>query len=146
MNRGRIASILMPAMHHVCGDARESYTARPHKFPLPVRCDPSAVIPTSRGEFLTTCYDSGSIGSISSDGKDLPAYTHDKDGNAFVGPNDFAPDRHGGGQRNRLGFARIEHRLELYDQGTIGRRAHLPTTRISMAQWLAPRRHTQLNQ
>ncbi|HEX4152217.1 MAG TPA: SMP-30/gluconolactonase/LRE family protein [Steroidobacteraceae bacterium] len=59
-------------------------------------CGPSAVIPTARGEFLVTCYDSGSIGRISSDGKDLPAYTHDQDGNPFVGPNDFAPDRHGG--------------------------------------------------
>src|SRR5271156_6961982 len=59
-------------------------------------CGPSAVIPTARGEFLVTCYDSGSIGRISADGKELPAYTHDKDGNPFVGPNDFAPDRHGG--------------------------------------------------
>jgi gluconolactonase len=59
-------------------------------------CGPSAVIPTARGEFLTTCYDNGTIGRISADGRDLPAYTHDKDGNRFVGPNDFAPDRHGG--------------------------------------------------
>jgi len=59
-------------------------------------CGPSAVIPTARGEFLTTCYDSGTIGRISADGKDLPPYTHDKDGNTFVGPNDFAPDRRGG--------------------------------------------------
>jgi gluconolactonase len=59
-------------------------------------CGPSAVIPTARGEFLTTCYDSGTIGHISGDGKDLPPYSHDKDGNSFVGPNDFAPDRHGG--------------------------------------------------
>ncbi|HXW75701.1 MAG TPA: SMP-30/gluconolactonase/LRE family protein [Steroidobacteraceae bacterium] len=59
-------------------------------------CGPSAVIPTAKGEFLTTCYDSGTIGRISADGKDLPAYTHDKDGNRFVGPNDFAPDRRGG--------------------------------------------------
>jgi sugar lactone lactonase YvrE len=59
-------------------------------------CGPSAVIPTARGEFLTTCYDSGSIGRIAADGKDLPPYTHDKDGNPFAGPNDFAPDRHGG--------------------------------------------------
>jgi sugar lactone lactonase YvrE len=59
-------------------------------------CGPSAVIPTARGEFLTTCYDSGTIGRISADGKDLPPYTHDKDGHAFVGPNDFAPDHHGG--------------------------------------------------
>jgi sugar lactone lactonase YvrE len=59
-------------------------------------CGPSAVIPTARGEFLTTCYDSGTLGHIAADGKDLPPYSHDKDGNAFVGPNDFAPDRHGG--------------------------------------------------
>jgi gluconolactonase len=59
-------------------------------------CGPSAVIPTANGEFLTTCYDSGSIGRISPDGRDLPPYTHDKDGHSFVGPNDFAPDKHGG--------------------------------------------------
>ena len=59
-------------------------------------CGPSAVIPTARGEFLTTCYDSGTIGHISADGKDLPPYSHDKDGNPFKGPNDFAPDHQGG--------------------------------------------------
>lgn len=59
-------------------------------------CGPSAVIATARGEFLTTCYDSGTIGRIAADGKDLPPYSHDKDGHKFVGPNDFAPDRHGG--------------------------------------------------
>jgi sugar lactone lactonase YvrE len=59
-------------------------------------CGPSAVIPTARGEFLTTCYDSGTLGHIAADGKDLPPYSRDKDGNTFVGPNDFAPDRHGG--------------------------------------------------
>jgi gluconolactonase len=59
-------------------------------------CGPSAVIPTARGEFLTTCYDSGTIGRISAEGADLPPYSHDRDGNRFVGPNDFAPDHHGG--------------------------------------------------
>ncbi|HWS66143.1 MAG TPA: SMP-30/gluconolactonase/LRE family protein [Steroidobacteraceae bacterium] len=59
-------------------------------------CGPSAVIPTAQGEFLTTCYDNNSIGRMSADGKNLPAYTHDKEGNPFVGPNDFAPDGHGG--------------------------------------------------
>ena len=59
-------------------------------------CGPSAVIPTSRGEFLVTCYDSGTIGHISATGQDLPAYSHDKDGHPFVGPNDFAPDHRGG--------------------------------------------------
>ena len=59
-------------------------------------CGQSAVIPTARGEFLTTCYDNGSIGRMSAGGKVLPAYTQDKDGNKFHGPNDFAPDGHGG--------------------------------------------------
>jgi gluconolactonase len=59
-------------------------------------CGPSAVITTAQGEFLTTCYDNGTIGRISADGKTLPPYTHDKAGNPFVGPNDFAPDAHGG--------------------------------------------------
>jgi gluconolactonase len=59
-------------------------------------CGPSAVITTAQGEFLTTCYDNGTIGRISADGKTLPPYTHDKVGSPFVGPNDFAPDAHGG--------------------------------------------------
>jgi gluconolactonase len=59
-------------------------------------CGPSAVIVTARGEFLTTCYDSGTIGHIAADGKDLAPYSQDKDGHRFKGPNDFAPDRHGG--------------------------------------------------
>jgi gluconolactonase len=59
-------------------------------------CGPSAVITTAQGEFLTTCYDNGTIGRISADGKTLAPYTHDKVGNPFVGPNDFAPDAHGG--------------------------------------------------
>ncbi|MBV9345279.1 MAG: SMP-30/gluconolactonase/LRE family protein [Gammaproteobacteria bacterium] len=59
-------------------------------------CGPSAVIATPRGEFLVTCYDHGTIGHISADGKDLPPYTHDRDGHPFVGPNDFAPDHRGG--------------------------------------------------
>ena len=59
-------------------------------------CGPSAVVATPHGEFLTTCYDNGTIGRISADGKTLPPYTHDKDGNPFVGANDFAPDANGG--------------------------------------------------
>lgn len=59
-------------------------------------CGPSAVVPTAHGEFLVTCYDNGSIGRISGTGADLPPFTHDRDGDALVGPNDFAPDREGG--------------------------------------------------
>jgi sugar lactone lactonase YvrE len=59
-------------------------------------CGQSAVIPAAHGEFLATCYDNGSIGRMSADGKVLPAITQDKDGNKFLGPNDFAPDGRGG--------------------------------------------------
>ncbi len=59
-------------------------------------CGQSAVVPWARGEFLTTCYDNGSIGRMSADGTVLPAYTHDRDGNTFLGPNDLAPDGRGG--------------------------------------------------
>jgi len=59
-------------------------------------CGQSAVVPTVRGEFLTTCFDNGTIGRISASGKALPPYTHDRDGNVFVAPNDFAPDKRGG--------------------------------------------------
>jgi gluconolactonase len=59
-------------------------------------CGQSAVVPTGRGEFLTTCYDNGTIGRIAADGSSLPPYTHDRDGRAFVGPNDLAPDGRSG--------------------------------------------------
>jgi gluconolactonase len=59
-------------------------------------CGPSAVFANVRGEFLTTCYDNGTIGRLSADGRPLPAWDRDRQGNRFVGPNDFAPDRLGG--------------------------------------------------
>jgi gluconolactonase len=59
-------------------------------------CGQSAVVPTAHGEFLTTCYDNGTIGRMAADGTLLPAYSHDKDGRKFTGPNDFAPDGRGG--------------------------------------------------
>jgi gluconolactonase len=65
-------------------------------FAVQKGCGPSAVIATRSGEFLTTCYDSGTIGRLSADGRALPAWDHDREGNPFVGPNDFAPDRLGG--------------------------------------------------
>ena len=59
-------------------------------------CGPSAVFVTKRGEFITTCYDSGSIGRLSAEGKPLPSWDHDQAGKRFIGPNDFAPDSRGG--------------------------------------------------
>ena len=59
-------------------------------------CGPSAVFVTARGEFITTCYDNGTIGRLTADGRPLPPYEHDRNGSHFIGPNDFAPDSHGG--------------------------------------------------
>ena len=59
-------------------------------------CGPSAVIRNARGEFLITCYDNGTIGRLSADGKALPGWDHDNKGRKFVGPNDFAVDSDGG--------------------------------------------------
>ena len=59
-------------------------------------CGPSAVLPDASANFVVTCYDSNSIARISPDGKTLEPYTKDTDGHAFVGPNDFAPDKKGG--------------------------------------------------
>jgi gluconolactonase len=59
-------------------------------------CGQSAVIATAHGDFLTTCYDNGTIGRFDASGHTLPPYTEDKDGNKFISPNDFAPDARGG--------------------------------------------------
>jgi sugar lactone lactonase YvrE len=67
-----------------------------HLFSSQKGCGHSAVVPTGQGEFLATCYDNGTIGRIAADGANLQPYNQDKDGNAFIGPNDFAPDGHGG--------------------------------------------------
>jgi gluconolactonase len=58
-------------------------------------CGPSAVLPTGKGEFVVTCYDN-TIGRISADGLALPPYDKGSDGDAFIGPNDFALDKDGG--------------------------------------------------
>ena len=85
-------------------------------------CGPSAVVVSPAGEFLTTCYDNGSIGRASADGKLLPRYTHDKDGHKFIAPNDFAPDSHGGiyftdsGHDGKLDDAKVFY---ISQQGTI---------------------------
>jgi sugar lactone lactonase YvrE len=64
-------------------------------FSVEKGCGESAVAPTSHGEFVTTCYDNGSIGRMSADRAALPADTHDKDGKKFMGPDDLAPAAHG---------------------------------------------------
>jgi sugar lactone lactonase YvrE len=59
-------------------------------------CGPSAVVVDRAGDFLTTCFDNGTIGRFDAAGKTLPPYSADLHGNKLVGPNDFAPDAAGG--------------------------------------------------
>ena len=58
-------------------------------------CGPSAVIPLGEG-FAVTCYDSGEMVQISSDGKTVSSSAKDNAGAALVGPNDGTPDGKGG--------------------------------------------------
>ena len=59
-------------------------------------CGPSAIVAAPSGDFLVTCYDSGSIARISPDGKTKAEYKQDREGRSFQGPNDFAADKKGG--------------------------------------------------
>ena len=59
-------------------------------------CGPSAIAAHPSGDFLVTCYDSGSIARISAEGKTIAQYKQDKGGRSFQGPNDFAGDKKGG--------------------------------------------------
>jgi sugar lactone lactonase YvrE len=59
-------------------------------------CGPAAVVPMESGDLLVTCYDSNEIVRISSGGKTTASYKNDKNGQTFVGPNDFCADKGGG--------------------------------------------------
>ena len=59
-------------------------------------CGPSAIVALPQGDFLVTCYDSGSIARISADGKTITEYKQDRQGRNFQGPNDFAIQKNGG--------------------------------------------------
>jgi sugar lactone lactonase YvrE len=59
-------------------------------------CGPSAIVALPVGDFLVTCYDSGSIARISAEGKTIAEYKQDKEGRGFQGPNDFVADKKGG--------------------------------------------------
>jgi sugar lactone lactonase YvrE len=58
-------------------------------------CGPSAIVPMGEN-FGITCYDSGQLVIISSDGKTLKTIDKDSAGAALVGPNDGTPDGNGG--------------------------------------------------
>ena len=59
-------------------------------------CGPAAIVPGLNGEFFVTCYDANEIVKISETGKTLARYKAAKNGQQFVGPNDFAVDKNGG--------------------------------------------------
>ncbi len=59
-------------------------------------CGQSAVVPAAHGEFLTTCYDNGTIGRIAADGTCCRPTHTTRTATHSSGPNDFAPDGHGG--------------------------------------------------
>ena len=59
-------------------------------------CGPSAIVSFPAGDFLVTCYDSGSITRISAEGNTTAEYKQDKEGRGFQGPNDFVIDKKGG--------------------------------------------------
>jgi sugar lactone lactonase YvrE len=58
-------------------------------------CGPSAIVPFADG-FAATCYDSGEMVQISSDGKTVASWAKDNAAAPLVGPNDGAPDGKGG--------------------------------------------------
>jgi sugar lactone lactonase YvrE len=59
-------------------------------------CGPSALVQLEGGDFLVTCYDSGSIARVSAKGETLANYDKDAAGGTLLGPNDLTLDRKGG--------------------------------------------------
>jgi gluconolactonase len=59
-------------------------------------CGPSALLGLPGGDFLVTCYDSGTIARVSKDGQTLANYDKDMAGGALLGPNDITTDGEGG--------------------------------------------------
>jgi len=58
-------------------------------------CGANALI-AFRGHLLVACYDDNSLVELDTSGKELRTVRADSGGRAFVGPNDFASDGHGG--------------------------------------------------
>ena len=56
---------------------------------------PSAIVALPSGDFLVTCYDSGSIARISAGGKTETEYKQDREGRSFQCPNDLVVDQKG---------------------------------------------------
>jgi sugar lactone lactonase YvrE len=59
-------------------------------------CGPAAIIDTSDGNLLVSCYDSNTLVRLTPDGQTQNTIPADSEGAPFAGPNDFARDAHGG--------------------------------------------------
>ena len=59
-------------------------------------CGPSALVQIEGGDFLVTCYDSGTIARVSAKGETIATYDKDADGGTLLGPNDLTLDGKGG--------------------------------------------------
>jgi gluconolactonase len=59
-------------------------------------CGANALIHFGTDHILVACYDGNSLVELDAQGKELRTISKDSAGNAFIGPNDFAADGHGG--------------------------------------------------
>jgi len=60
------------------------------------KCGPSGLFASGPDRLIVACYDSNSIVELDSQGHELRSIDKDSAGHAFMGPNDFAADGHGG--------------------------------------------------
>jgi sugar lactone lactonase YvrE len=59
-------------------------------------CGPSAVAPLPDGRLMVTCYDAGTMVTVSPAGETVATADAAADGTRFVGPNDLVVDKEGG--------------------------------------------------
>ncbi len=60
------------------------------------KCGPSGLFAFRADRLWVACYDSNSIIELDAQGRELRTIDRDSAGRAFIGPNDFAADGHGG--------------------------------------------------
>lgn len=60
------------------------------------RCGPSGLIRFGDDDLLVACYDANSLVELDHAGRVVRTFTRDSAGDPLNGPNDFAPDGHGG--------------------------------------------------
>ena len=59
-------------------------------------CGPSGLIEFAGDHLLVACYDSNTVVELDARAHTVRTFAKDRDGRTFAGPNDFAPDGHGG--------------------------------------------------